>query len=104
MPPCGSQWDEAWKVAPPSLVMALQRSPPKMARLASPGSTATVRLYQLCTCARFIVRQPEPPSPASVVGFVRLVAAMPVGGKAVAVSVRPVAMRVQVVPPSTLFR
>src|SRR5712692_7363245 len=84
--------------------MALQRSPPKMARFALPGSTATVRLYQLCTWPRFIVRQPDPPSPASVVGFVSVVAVTAGVTPWVAPTVRPVAIRVQVLPPSVLFR
>ncbi len=45
-----------------------------------------------------MVVQPEPPSPARMVGLVTLVAV--VAGLGI---VRPVAMRVQVLPPSTLF-
>src|SRR5262249_10787474 len=44
------------------MVMMLQRSPPKIARFGFCGSTATVRLYQLCTCPTFTVVQPCPPA------------------------------------------
>src|SRR4051812_10741605 len=101
VPLCGSQCEENEKVAPPSTVIALQRSPPKIARLESPGSTPTARLYQLWMWPRFMVVQPAcgDPSVARMVGFFTLVGV--VAGFA---SVRPVAMRVQVEPPSMLLR
>ena len=87
------------------MVTIEQRSPPKIARFAFCGSTATVRLYQLWTWPTFTVVHPWPAvlvveSGESVLGFETIVGlAMPPRLKA-----SPLAMRVQVAPASALRR